>query len=112
MTLPHRSVQALERHSIKLSWDREVLDVLADGYNVKYGARSIQHEVRPGHLVCLQLLVSRCLFAQVEKSVVNKLAAAYEEGVIGKHSYVTLVVGGEGGPSAIRLQVRSLSNKH
>ena len=48
---------------------------------------------------------------QVEKSVVNKLAAAYEEGVIKKHSHVTLVVGGEGGPSAIRLQVRSLTNK-
>ena len=31
---------------MKLTWDREVLDVLADGYNVKYGARSIQHEVR------------------------------------------------------------------
>ena len=33
------------RHSICLTWDREVLDVLSDGYNVKYGARSIQHEV-------------------------------------------------------------------
>ena len=38
-------LQARERHSIALSWDREVLDVLADGYNVKYGARSLQHEV-------------------------------------------------------------------
>jgi len=37
--------QAKRRHSIHLTWDREVLDVLADGYNVKYGARSIQHEV-------------------------------------------------------------------
>ena len=62
-------------------------------------------------ILCLQLQTSLCLFAQVEKSVVNKLAAAYEEGVIGKRSHVTLVVGGEGGPSAIRLQVRSLSNK-
>ena len=39
------SVQAEKRHSIQLLWDREVLDILADGYNVKYGARSIQHEV-------------------------------------------------------------------
>ena len=29
-----------------LSWDTEVLAVLADGYNIRYGARSIKHEVR------------------------------------------------------------------
>lgn len=29
-----------------MTWDREVLDVLADGYDVHYGARSIKHEVR------------------------------------------------------------------
>ena len=29
-----------------MSWDREVLDVLADGYDVHYGARSIKHEAR------------------------------------------------------------------
>ena len=46
------TLQAAKRHSIHLTWDREVLDVLADGYNVKYGARSIQHEVR---LVCFNL---------------------------------------------------------
>lgn len=28
-----------------LSWDREVLDVLADGYDVHYGARSVKFEV-------------------------------------------------------------------
>ena len=39
-------MQAMKRHSIALSWDREALDVLADGYNVRYGARSIQHEVQ------------------------------------------------------------------
>ncbi len=37
--------KAMERHEIKLSWDRQVLDVLADGYDVHYGARSIKHEV-------------------------------------------------------------------
>ena len=42
----------------------------------------------------------------------NKLAAAYEEGVIGRSSHVTLVVSGEeGGPSAIKLQVYSQTNK-
>ena len=39
--------QAEKKHSIHLTWEREVLDVLADGYNVKYGARSLLHEV--GH---------------------------------------------------------------
>ena len=39
--------QAKARHNITLLWDREVLDVLADGYNLHYGARSIKHEVRP-----------------------------------------------------------------
>ncbi len=36
--------QAKEKHSIELDWDRQVLDVLADGYDVHYGARSIKHE--------------------------------------------------------------------
>ena len=39
-------LQALSRHDIHMTWDREVLDVLADGYDVHYGARSIKHEVR------------------------------------------------------------------
>ena len=47
--------QAADRHSIKLSWDKEVLDILADGYNVKYGARSIHHEVDVG---CYWLLLA------------------------------------------------------
>ena len=39
-------MQALKRHGIHMSWDREVVDVLADGYDVCYGARSIKPEVR------------------------------------------------------------------
>ena len=39
-------LQALSRHDIHMTWDREVLDALADGYDVHYGARSIKHEVR------------------------------------------------------------------
>uniref|UniRef100_A0A7N4V5V3 ClpB family mitochondrial disaggregase n=1 Tax=Sarcophilus harrisii TaxID=9305 RepID=A0A7N4V5V3_SARHA len=38
--------RAKQRHDITLLWDREVADVLVDGYNVHYGARSIRHEVR------------------------------------------------------------------
>jgi len=28
-----------------LTWDRQVVDALADGYDVHYGARSIKYEV-------------------------------------------------------------------
>ncbi|XP_068718120.1 mitochondrial disaggregase-like [Montipora capricornis] len=55
------SKMALKRHDIHMSWDREVLDVLADGYDVHYGARSIKHEV---------------------ERVVNQLAAAHERELI------------------------------
>ncbi|XP_041455157.1 caseinolytic peptidase B protein homolog isoform X1 [Lytechinus variegatus] len=37
--------RAKSMHDIKLSWDPSVLKVLATGYNVDYGARSIIHEV-------------------------------------------------------------------
>jgi len=30
---------------MELTWDRQVVDVLADGYDVHYGARSIKYEV-------------------------------------------------------------------
>jgi len=55
--------RAKERHMIELKWDREVLSVLADGYDVHYGARSIKYEV--------------------ERRVVNQLAAAHERGELG-----------------------------
>lgn len=54
--------KAQARHNITLLWDREVMDVLADGYNLHYGARSIKHEV--------------------ERRVVNQLAAAYEQDLL------------------------------
>jgi ATP-dependent Clp protease ATP-binding subunit ClpB len=63
--------QAMEKHKIKLVWDHSVLAVLADGYDVHYGARSIKYEV--------------------ERRVVNQLAAAHERGVIGNGSTVKVV---------------------
>ena len=38
-------LQAKKKHSMELTWDRQVVDVLADGYDVHYGARSIKYEV-------------------------------------------------------------------
>lgn len=55
--------QAKEKHKIDLTWDRDVAQALADGYDVNYGARSIKYEV--------------------ERRVVNQLAAAHENGYIG-----------------------------
>lgn len=70
--LKHWALRAKDRHKIDLSWDSEVVQVLTSGYNVHYGARSIKHEI--------------------ERRVVNQLAAAYESGVIDHGSSVHLVV--------------------
>ena len=50
--------RAVKKHKVTLSWDSNVIGVLANGYDVHYGARSIKYEV--------------------ERRVVNKLAAAHE----------------------------------
>ncbi|ENN77983.1 hypothetical protein YQE_05659, partial [Dendroctonus ponderosae] len=62
--------RAKERHKIDIKWDRTVESALADGYDVCYGARSIKYEV--------------------ERRVVNQLAAAHEKGVIGKGSSINI----------------------
>lgn len=64
--------RAKERHGIELTWERRVVEVLADGYNVHYGARSVKHEV--------------------ERQVVNRLAEAHEKQQIDKGCAVHLVV--------------------
>ena len=33
-----------ERHDVELSWDENIISVLADGYDVSYGARSVKYE--------------------------------------------------------------------
>ncbi|KAJ7320419.1 hypothetical protein JRQ81_019930 [Phrynocephalus forsythii] len=64
--------RAKARHNITLVWDREVMDVLADGYNLHYGARSIKHEV--------------------ERRVVNQLAAAYEQDLLPRGCILRIAV--------------------
>jgi len=61
------ATRAKERHMIELKWDREVMSVLADGYDVHYGARSIKYEV--------------------ERRIVNQLAAAHERGQLGNECF-------------------------
>ena len=65
------AAQAKKNHCIKLSWNNDVLEVLADGYNVHYGARSIKHEV--------------------ERRVVNQLATAHERDLIKENSCINLL---------------------
>ncbi|XP_046891904.1 caseinolytic peptidase B protein homolog [Hypomesus transpacificus] len=87
--------KAKQRHDITLLWDRPVLDLLAGGYNLHYGARSIKHEV--------------------ERRVVNQLAAAYEQELLPKGCTLRLTVqsqarAGEEGPDersvpSLRLEV-------
>ncbi|XP_029629603.1 caseinolytic peptidase B protein homolog [Salmo trutta] len=67
--------KAKQRHDITLLWDRPVLDLLAGGYNLHYGARSIKHEV--------------------ERRVVNQLAAAYEQELLPKGCTLRLSVHSE-----------------
>ncbi|GAB6029005.1 hypothetical protein CHUAL_004793 [Chamberlinius hualienensis] len=64
--------QAKEKHDIELSWDCQILNVLAEGYNVHYGARSIKYEV--------------------ERRVISQLASAHENNFIKKGSKVHVAV--------------------
>eukprot|EP01083_Nonionella_stella_P028696 79057_1 len=60
-----------DKHDIRLDWDDAAVALLADGYNFRYGARSIQHEV--------------------EKRVINQIAKIHEKGTINNGSTVKIV---------------------
>ncbi|XP_043486600.1 caseinolytic peptidase B protein homolog isoform X2 [Polistes fuscatus] len=80
------AVRAREKHMIELKWERDVLSVLADGYDSHYGARSIKYEV--------------------ERRVVNQLAAAHERGQIAKGCSVLLKAKWHENGASICLAVR------
>lgn len=63
-------LQAHDKHNIEVKWDRSVEAALADGYDIHYGARSIKYEV--------------------ERRVINQLAAAHEKGFIDVGSTVQI----------------------
>ncbi|XP_051966730.1 caseinolytic peptidase B protein homolog [Xyrauchen texanus] len=81
--------KAKQRHNITLVWEHPVLELLVGGYNLHYGARSIKHEV--------------------ERRVVNQLAAAYEQELLPKGCTLRLIVDGglkeKDGAPALRLEV-------
>ncbi|KAL3318384.1 hypothetical protein Ciccas_002953 [Cichlidogyrus casuarinus] len=63
--------KALKDHGIKLSWENCAVDLLLEGYDVYFGARSLQYEV--------------------ERKVVNQLVVAEMKNEIGEGSSVELV---------------------
>ena len=73
---------SMETHRIALEWDDDAVNLLKDGYNFRYGARSIRHEV--------------------EKRIINQIAAVHEKGDIRDGSVVRIVGDAEGG--RIRIQ--------
>lgn len=89
--------RARERHGIELTWERRVVELLADGYNVHYGARSVKHEV--------------------ERQVVNRLAEAHEKQLINSGCTVHLMVEdpgqdkSQGSSPKVALVVRTKSQK-
>lgn len=60
--------KAKRRHSINLTWDREVIDLIVDGYDVYYGARSITYEI--------------------ERRIISQLALADEQDLLSKDCHV------------------------
>lgn len=86
-------MQAKDKHKIDIKWDRSIESALADGYDVHYGARSIKYEV--------------------ERRVVNKLAAAHEKGLIGNGSivHVSATWPEESDVAIIKLKVKKKGGK-
>eukprot|EP00049_Salpingoeca_infusionum_P010980 m.189715 g.189715 ORF g.189715 m.189715 type:complete len:607 (-) comp14799_c0_seq1:155-1975(-) len=72
--------RAEARHSILLSWDDSILQCISDEYDIHYGARSLQHAV--------------------DKLVVNKLAADFEQEKLRKGDAVHLTFTPEKGVMA------------
>ncbi|GAA5796934.1 hypothetical protein HPULCUR_002312 [Helicostylum pulchrum] len=64
--------KAKSRHGITITWEPGVIEILAFGYNVRYGARSIKYEV--------------------ERKVINPLAKAHENGEVWNDGNVHLRV--------------------
>ncbi|XP_034299821.2 mitochondrial disaggregase isoform X2 [Magallana gigas] len=74
--LQYWSEQAKKKHDISLVWDHNVVDVLADGYDVHYGARSIKYEVERRVVTQLAMAHERQL---IEKGCVIRLSATNAE---------------------------------
>jgi ATP-dependent Clp protease ATP-binding subunit ClpB len=83
--------KAREKHGVELKWDRSVLEALATGYNVHYGARSIKHEV--------------------ERRVVNQLAFAHEHNQLRPQSTIHISASESEDTPTIRLRIQRKGDK-
>ena len=99
--LEYWAKQALNRHKIELTWDKRGFAVIADAYDVHYGARSIKHEV--------------------ERRIINKIAFAHENQLIRPGVSVHITVEDESDPkegddmqfkSKIKLQLRDMKRQN
>merc|ERR1712228_511238 len=73
---------SMDKHNISIKWDEDEVDLLKDGYNFRYGARSIQHEV--------------------EKRIINQVAKIHETGKINNGS--NIIIKGDTENGAIRIE--------
>jgi len=84
--------RAKQKHNIELNWDKSVLSLLSEGYNVYYGARSIKHEV--------------------ERRVVSQLALAHETQQLSSGCVVRLYTStmqqetGTSGNNTLRIKIK------
>ncbi|XP_029654221.1 caseinolytic peptidase B protein homolog [Octopus sinensis] len=66
--------KAMESNKMTLEWDSSVVEVLIDGYDIHYGARSIKHEI--------------------ERRIISQIAFAHEQELIKEGSTITLKIDG------------------
>jgi len=85
------AARARARHDISLTWEPGVLALLSRGYNVYYGARSIQHEV--------------------ERRVVAQLALAHEVGELRKKCGVHFSLQEEDGEESLKMVITGGSSQ-
>ena len=69
------SARAKVKHNIELTWDKSVLSLLAEGYNVYYGARYADTGDTEMVNYCFDC---RSIKHEVERMVVSQLALAHE----------------------------------
>ncbi|XP_054163314.1 caseinolytic peptidase B protein homolog [Oppia nitens] len=82
--------KAKTRHKMELTWDKRIVGMIADEYNVHYGARSIKHEV--------------------ERRIINKIAFAHESQLIKPGANVHITVDEEWVDKSLENQLNKPAN--
>ena len=102
--------KAKEKHNVDIQWDGDVLNLLADGYNVHYGARCEMMIKRIENFRnILRLRHVRSIKHEVERRVVTQLALAHETDQLSRDCTVRFVADvnfEEKGESRLRMRIR------